>query len=172
MKILKSFLFLTVILLLSSCDNFEEINTDPARSSNTLPEYLLGNAEKAAVDIIYNHYYNGRMGMQMAQYWMGTQKTTDGRFLFTDDGLWSKLYAGPLADLQEIANYYDENPNATSPEMLAVSEILKSWIFHILTDVYVDVPYSQALQGGEITQPTFDTGESIYAGLLSNLKLG
>ncbi|GAA5225298.1 SusD/RagB family nutrient-binding outer membrane lipoprotein [Membranihabitans marinus] len=169
MKFLKSFLWLIVICVFISCDQFEEINEDPARSSETLPEYLLGNAEKSALDIIYNNYYNGRQGMQLAQYWMGTDKTSDGRFLFTDDGLWSKLYSGPLADLQEIEHYYDRHPDEVSPHTLAAAEIFKSWIFHILTDVYVDVPYSQALQGGTITQPVFDTGEDIYIDILANL---
>ena len=54
--------------------------------------------------------------------------------------------------------------------MLAAVEVFKIWIFHVLTDVYVDVPYSQALKGGSITQPTFDTGESIYAAMLASLK--
>lgn len=169
MKFLKSFLWLIVICIFNSCDQFEEINVDPARSSETLPEYLLGNAEKSALDIIYNNYYNGRQGMQLSQYWMGTDKTSDGRFLFTDDGLWSRLYSGPLADLQEIENYYDRHPDEVSPHTLAAAEIFKSWIFHILTDVYVDVPYSQALQGGTITQPVFDSGEDIYIDILANL---
>ncbi|WP_236979108.1 SusD/RagB family nutrient-binding outer membrane lipoprotein [Membranihabitans maritimus] len=161
---------IVLIFIQFSCSNFEEINTDPARASETLPEYLLANAEKSATDLIYHQYYNARQGMQLAQYWMGTDKTSDGRYLFTDDGIWSSLYSGPLADLREIHNYYDDNPEVEGEATKAAAEILEAWIFHILSDLYVDVPYSQSLMGEEYIQPQFDTGESIYTSILNSLS--
>lgn len=159
-----------LFVMISACDNFETVNTDPSKSSETQPEFLLANAQKRASDLIYANYYNGRIGMQMSQYWMGTDKTSEGRFLFTDEGLWSGLYAGPLMDLQEIQNYYKRHPQEVSNAILAVSEVMKSWIFHTLTDLYTDIPYSQALQGDEIPRPVFDSGKDIYSGILNNLK--
>lgn len=170
MNTIKKYLIALTLIALVSCSNFEEVNTDPARSSETQPEFLLGNAEKRANDLLYDTYYNGRIGMELAQYWTGTDKTSDSRFLFTSDALWNSLYSGPLMDLQEIKNYYNRHPDETNANMLAVSEILKSWIFHILTDVYQDIPYSQALQGESIPQPTFDKGETVYTGLITTLN--
>lgn len=158
------------VWLFSGCSDFEKINTDPSKSSETQPEFLLGNAQKRATDLLYGTYYNGRIGMELSQYWMGTDKTTDGRFLFTDEGLWGGLYAGPLMDLEEIRNYYDRHPGEISDNMLAVSEVMKSWIFHILTDVYGDIPYSKALQGDLTPRPEFDEGKEVYTALLANLK--
>ncbi|RAK02712.1 SusD-like starch-binding protein associating with outer membrane [Larkinella arboricola] len=159
-----------LFLTLTGCNNFEEMNTDPARSSETQPEFLLASAEKRASDLMYDSYFNGRIGMELSQYWMGTDKTSDGRFLFTNEGLWSGLYAGPLMDLQEIQNYYDQHPQESNPHTLAVAEVLKAWLFHVLTDVYIDIPYSQALKGDDIPQPAFDKGKDVYAGLLASLK--
>jgi hypothetical protein len=51
-----------------------------------------------------------------------------------------------------------------------VAEILKAWIFHVLTDVYIDIPYTQALQGEDIPQPVFDQGKDVYMALLGSLK--
>ncbi|ACT91610.1 SusD/RagB family nutrient-binding outer membrane lipoprotein [Dyadobacter fermentans] len=166
----KIWLLAAVLLTFTGCDNFESLNTDPARSSETQPEFLLSNAEKRASDLMYDSYFNGRIGMELSQYWMGTDKTSDGRFLFTNDGLWAGLYAGPLMDLKEIGNYYDRHPAERSAHTLAVAEILKAWIFHVLTDVYTDIPYSQALQGEDIPQPVFDQGREVYAALLGSLK--
>ncbi|MCF0069114.1 SusD/RagB family nutrient-binding outer membrane lipoprotein [Dyadobacter sp. CY261] len=166
----KILLLLTFLVAFTACDNFDSLNTDPARSSETQPEFLLSNAEKRACDLMYDTYFNGRIGMELSQYWMGTDKTSDGRFLFTNDGLWAGLYAGPLMDLKEISNYYDRHPAEKSEYTLAVAEILKAWIFHVLTDVYVDVPYTQALQGEDIPQPVFDQGKDVYAALLASLK--
>ena len=136
-KNISAILVMVAAVALGGCDKFEEINTDPARSSNTLPEYLLGNAQKAASDLVYANYYNARIGMELAQYWTGTDKTSEARYLFSNDAFWDGLYAGPLADLREIQNYYDDNPGETSEHMLAVAEVMKAWLFHILTDVCV-----------------------------------
>lgn len=170
MKVKNKFWIAALFVLLTGCNNFEELNTDPARSSETQPEFLLANAEKRASDLLYDSYFNGRIGMELSQYWMGTDKTSDGRFLFTNDGLWAGIYAGPLMDLQEIQHYYDRHPAENNPHTLAVAEILKAWLFHILTDVYVDIPYAQALRGDAIPQPVFDKGKDVYAGLLASLK--
>jgi hypothetical protein len=167
----KIFCLIMILVGFTGCDNFESLNTDPARSSETQPEFLLSNAEKRACDLMYDSYFNGRIGMELSQYWMGTDKTSDGRFLFTNDGLWAGLYSGPLMDLKEISNYYDRHPEEKNPHTLAVAEILKAWIFHVLTDVYVDIPYTQALQGEEIPQPVFDEGKDVYTALLASLKM-
>lgn len=167
--IMKNIILYIFLAVFFSCNNFEEINTDPARASETLPEYLLSNAQKSAVDVVYHHYYNARQGMALAQYWTGTDKTGESRYLYTDDGLWGNLYARSLADLQQILLYYENNPDSESAHTVAVVEILKAWIFHILTDVYVDIPYSQALNGNEFVQPVFDSGQDVYASLLTSL---
>ena len=170
MKFNTILLLAALLVAFSGCQNFEELNTDPARSSETQPEFLLANAEKRASDLLYDTYFNGRIGMELSQYWMGTDKTSDGRFLFTNDGLWNGLYVGPLMDLQEIQNYYTRHPEESNPHTLAVAEILKAWLFQVLTDVYVDIPYSQALKGDDIPQPVYDKGKDVYASLLASLK--
>jgi hypothetical protein len=170
MKFKHIFLLTLCMVAWNGCSNFEALNTDPARSSETQPEFLLANAQKRASDLMYDTYFNGRIGMELSQYWMGTDKTSDGRFLFTNDGLWAGLYSGPLMDLQEIRNYYGRHPAESTPHVIAVSEIMKAWIFHVLTDVYGDIPYTQALKGDLTPQPSFDKGKDVYTALLASLK--
>lgn len=159
-----------VLILVSGCRKFDQLNTDPAKPEEASPQYLLSGAEKRASDLMYNGYYNGRIGMHFAQYWTGTDKTAESRNQVTDEGLWAGLYTGPLMDLQEISKYYDRHPGERNPHMLAVAEILKSWIFHVLTDIYVDIPYSQALKGDANPQPAFDKAPDIYSSMLASLK--
>ncbi len=159
-----------VLAVFVGCRKFDDINTDPARPAETEPRYLLASAEKRAVDLMYHGYYNGRIGMHYAQYWTGTDKTGESRNLLSDDGLWAALYAGPLMDLQEITNYYNRHPEQRNKQEEAVAGILKAWIFHVLTDVYTDIPYSQALQADTYPQPVFDHAEDVYRDLLSSLK--
>jgi len=168
---LNTFLLIILILAIATgCKKFDTLNTDPARPEETTPQYLLSNAEKRAADLMYAPYYNCRIGMHFAQYWTGTDKTAESRYLLSDDGLWSALYTGPLMDLQEIANYYNRHPEERNAHMLAVTEILKAWIFHVLTDVYTNIPYKQALDVNNYPRPEFDKGADIYMSILNSLK--
>ncbi len=164
-------LLLSTLLVFTGCKKFDELNTDPAKPGETRPEFLLSNAEKRAADLMYDGYYNGRIGMHFAQYWTGTDKTDESRNQITNDALWNALYTGPLMDLQEINNYYARNPQDVNPNMVAAAEIMKVWIYHVLTDLYVDVPYSQALNVDAYPQPVFDRAQNIYAALLASLKI-
>lgn len=52
-----------------------------------------------------------------------------------------------------------------------VGHIMKAFIFGIITDLWGDAPYKEALKGSEdITQPEFDSQEEIYYGVLSDLE--
>ncbi len=121
-------LLLSTLLVFTGCKKFDELNTDPAKPGETRPEFLLSNAEKRAADLMYDGYYNGRIGMHFAQYWTGTDKTDESRNQITNDALWNALYTGPLMDLQEINNYYARNPQDVNPNMVAAAEIMKVWI--------------------------------------------
>lgn len=83
------------------------------------------------------------------------------------EGYWTTYFAGNLKDIQTVINkgVADGRPNHQ-----AVGLIWKAWLFHIVTDLWGDVPYSEALQGEDgITTPTYDTQQSIYASMLSDL---
>lgn len=166
-KILIALVSLSV--LAGSCKKFDEINTDPAAPQEANPAYLLTSAMQKASNALYDGNYNGKLGMQYAQYWTQASPTTEARFQVNVDGLWPILYSGALMDLQEITNYYDRTPSERNGSMIAASRILKDWIFHNLTDMYVDIPYSEALQLIQFPKPRFDRAQDVYASLLDDL---
>ena len=52
----------------------------------------------------------------------------------------------------------------------AVQQILQCLMFGYLTDIFGDIPYSEALKGREgLILPKFDTQEDIYSGLMGTL---
>lgn len=51
----------------------------------------------------------------------------------------------------------------------AISRIMKSHNFQILTDVYGNIPYSQALQGNDLRNPKYDKGVDIYKDIFRQL---
>jgi hypothetical protein len=69
-----------------------------------------------------------------------------------------------IEDIYTIADSLGEN------NYKGIALIYKSWAYSILTDLYGDVPYSQAtLAESGIVQPGFDRQKDIYVQLLKNL---
>src|SRR5690606_9608873 len=49
--------------------------------------------------------------------------------------------------------------------------VMKAWFVSNLTDMYGDIPYTEAFRGHEgLIYPKFDTQESIYESILADLK--
>lgn len=161
-------------LVMAGCKKLEDINHDPTRPTTTEPQYLLTGAEKAAMDILYGGPQNGRTAMAYAQYWTGNDKANDARFLL-DEGInapiWNNLYSISLHNLNEIIRQNKETPLPVSTNQIAIAQILKAWIYQILTDAYGNIPYSEALQDVKNIRPKYDDAKTIYNSLLDTLAV-
>ncbi|MEO6527707.1 MAG: SusD/RagB family nutrient-binding outer membrane lipoprotein [Gemmatimonadaceae bacterium] len=78
-------------------------------------------------------------------------------------------YANELEDLEKVAllGLDTKSPNVTGP-----ARVMQVWGFQNMTDVYGDIPYSEALKGdiqGSPTKPKYDAQKDIYAALLKTL---
>ncbi|MBU3713452.1 MAG: SusD/RagB family nutrient-binding outer membrane lipoprotein [Ferruginibacter sp.] len=51
----------------------------------------------------------------------------------------------------------------------AIARIMKAHNFQLLTDVYGNIPYSEALKGNEVRSPKYDKGADIYKDLFREL---
>jgi hypothetical protein len=93
------------------------------------------------------------------------------RFIFNlsdSNGAWNGFY-GRLRDIMMMEQLAIELNNSNYE---AIALILKSWIFSILTDVFNDVPYTEAgmaIANDNFT-PVYDTQKTIYEGILADLK--
>src|SRR5690606_27228269 len=66
-------------------------------------------------------------------------------------------------------NYLLKSPNAY-PFHRGVALTMKAFVFGMITDLWGDAPYTDALKGDEgLFEPVFDTQETIYRGILSDL---
>ncbi|GGC37677.1 hypothetical protein GCM10011386_32220 [Parapedobacter defluvii] len=67
-------------------------------------------------------------------------------------------------------NYLLTSPNAY-PFHEGVALTMKAFIFGMITDLWGDAPYTDALKGDEgLFEPVFDTQETIYRGILADLQ--
>lgn len=78
------------------------------------------------------------------------------------DNQWNgELYGGTLINAQTLI---DLAATKNSPAYGGIAKLLKAYNFSVATDMYGDVPYSQALQGSANTHPRYDKQEDIYKG--------
>lgn len=164
---------LFIFVMMAGCKNLDEINHDPTKPTDTEPAYLLTSAQKSSMDILYSTLQNGYIGMQFAQYWTGNSRVNDAQYAIDENNntaLWNAIYNSlhSLDRIITINNQRGNNPAAKNQN--AIAGIMKVWLFQVLTDAYVNVPYSQSLKEGNNITPSYDSQESIYTSLIDTLQ--
>ncbi|OMP79509.1 SusD/RagB family nutrient-binding outer membrane lipoprotein [[Flexibacter] sp. ATCC 35208] len=166
------FLFAFVGLIMTGCKKLDSINYDPTKSTTTEPPYLLTGAEKSVMDVLYSTLQNGYIGMHYAQFWSGNTRVADSQYSLDESNnntLWTTLYAAlHNLDLIRTLNTAKGN-NPAAQNQNAIAGILKVWIMQMLTDTYVNVPYTQALNVTEYITPVYDDAKTIYSQLSDTL---
>lgn len=79
---------------------------------------------------------------------------------------WSALYSGALADFQKVITITEASG---SWNYWMAAKIMTAYCYHILTDSYGDVPFTQALDFEKYRYPEFDNSKTINSALLSIL---
>lgn len=175
-KHLSNLLFLAAMLLTSACTkDLDNINTNPNAPISANPDLLL---RKVIYDYGEQMSYEGFVaGNLLGQYFTAVDFNLFDRHSLTEPQLggnpWPVIYNN-LRDNEIILSQSRSNPSFAVYEGPAL--ILKAYMSAALTDMYGDVPYSEALQGksGNVT-PKYDRQEDIYlapGGILDNLDKG
>jgi hypothetical protein len=177
--IFKLFLILGLLLVTAACESdFEEINTDPNNPTEVPTAFLLSSAQRSIIEQAFgmNRTSNwDQIGMRYMQMWTSTLYTDDDRYAIRE-GDFTEFYKGGLTDLTEIIRLNTDEKTTTfaavsgsNQNQIAVARILKAWTFGIITDIWGDVPYSEALQALSNTTPAYDAQSVIYPDLIKEL---
>lgn len=164
---------LALLIGAGACDRgLTDININPNAPEAVPAENLLANAIVSGVGGAYgtNGVWSGLYLLNLwPQHLAQPVYNTEDRYVPRDaqvSGIWDVIYTGPLPDLQEVKRVAEETGN---PNLHAVGEILTQYLFQYLTDIYGDIPYSEALQAPAITAPKYDAQQDVYAGMLDKL---
>lgn len=168
MKKLSIILLITMTGFFSACDHFDVSNDDPdvALNIDRNPELVLTNFQRNSIRTAVSSAWSE--GNLMAQYGARVVFTEFDLFNWGDQsGLWNTFYIA-IRDARVLKDIADASD---LPSYKAVALIMESWMFQILTDMYGDIPFSEAVDAsnGNIS-PAYDTQENIYLGLLSKLE--
>ncbi len=175
MKKYTKYLFLLFALVAVGCSNFDEMNKNPyalyETNAESFVQPILYNAEKTIVSKNYD------VLSEIMQYTISNNTeataTLSYNYIINENHsrtFWN-LYA-QYGNAQYMLKIAREEEN---PAMTGVALILRSFIAQILTDIYGDVPYSQAgliaTQGNKISYTVpYDNQKDIYIDLMRSLE--
>lgn len=95
----------------------------------------------------------------------------EDRYRFPDNDLLSLWEGNYIRILKNAKIIKEKSTSVGNLNMQAIAEIMSVNAFHTLTDVYGDIPYSEALLSEEgVTNPHYDKQELIYPDLLVRLE--
>lgn len=161
-------------LLFANCTkSFEEVNTDPdalteVPVANLLANVLRNTGESFGGDIDgYGTFSGYIVKIQYLDYMSGLIPTNN-----TFGNRWAACYYNN-AQLKEVLSLTAETADANKNIRL-VARIWQNYMWSYLTDGWRNVPYSEALKGGQdegsVLKAKYDRQEDIYPAILQDLK--
>ena len=167
MKSIKLILFLAIAGMLSftSCeDYFGDINIDPDNPTKVTPNVLLPQVQvRLAYTLggdasrfvgIYTQHVDG-----IARQWAVIHPY--GVVPSDMNSMWgTNLYSGVLMDNRRLRDISVEGKYG---HYEGISKAIEAYTIMFVTDMWGDVPYSEAIQGtAETLQPVFDSQQRVY----------
>jgi hypothetical protein len=159
-------------ILASGCDadKLTEVNENPNNPTDAPSSALFTSAARNGVA----RWVDGVGGTRYAflsQHFAEVQYPESDQYrrltASSTSGMFNSSYNVELQDFELIIR---RGRTANQPGLWAPASIMKSWEFGILTDVFGDVPYSEAFRADSaVLTPKYDTQQAIYTDLFAKL---
>jgi len=181
MKIFKLIITTLAIstLLLSCTEGFEEINTDPYNPVSAPIEGIMAGVQYYQFaeprfltwrgNVIYTSQFASQFSYNYAGAWFGADAFQNNQGW--TNAVFDNSYKKVTLNTRNLLNSYTE---AGDKNGIAVTNIMMSWFFQKMTDIYGDIPYSE-LRGTNLIldnpKPIYDKQSSIYKQIMEDLKV-
>ncbi len=171
-KIVSGMLLISSVAFMTSCEkDFKDVNVNNNQPSDVPVNILLPSTSASLAYTLGGDIarYNGVLDQNVT----GAYRQFFGynQYSFTEsdfDNLWNNMYSGNMADLNRIiqkANAAEGSYNAYR----GIARITMAYSLSMMTDMFGDVPYSQAFQGNDNLTPKYDSQQELYTTTLPNL---
>lgn len=174
-KILKPIFALALTGLVVSCD-FAEKNIDPNENSTITPGSLLTYTQINTTSGGLSKNVQVGTCMMLVQQTASLQQDMPGDKYYMMDAsantYFNDLYSSVIKNWRELTILAEGNPRYDNT--LGAAKIWGAYLFQRITDLYGDVPYSEA-GTAYYTQnfyPKYDKQEDIYTGIIQEIKDG
>ncbi len=168
----KILLLFTIILGITSCSDYLDVNTDPnSPDSEDVTNDMIMPAAEMNVAASYGDFLRtlgGYFSQQFAQDFGTSNYLNYSRFNIyasTTSSTYAQLYVRALNNLQTIRDNAEDDEEWGS---YLAATVLRCFTFQVLVDCYGETPYTEALDI-ENTTPAYDDGEDVYNGILDEL---
>ena len=174
MKIKYIIAMLAVFTVVGCTENFDELEKDPVALSANPAGQLTFTQLCMSGDGYYQHRTNLIYAGGFVQHYSGSWAVTNygGKFNNSEEyavALWRNVYAHEMKSVVDILDVTGKDASAVN--MNAVAKVMRVMIAQRLTDIYGDVPYSEAglaFSKGIVT-PKYDKQQDIYASFFKEL---
>lgn len=157
----------------SACDNsnITSMNVDPNNPLDVPATSLFTRAVNVSTQRFLGSGLDLRGTEFMAQHLAEVQYPDEDRFTRLTGGSTTGYFdAAYYTELEDLHKVIVKGMEANAPGTWAPAMVQQAWIFENLTDIWGDIPYTEALAGdsGSIT-PAYDTQQAIYTSLFRRL---
>ncbi len=159
-----------VFAIVTSCKDLNELNINPngVDPANADLNFLLPTIETNIGQTVFNigfGQFSGVMQHTQQTGWQGGYNNYDWN---NDSHSWGGYYN----ILMNNDEYFKKAVNQKFEFHEGVARVLRAYLFGLITDLWGDAPYSQALKaelGPDYFKPKFDDQKNIYLGILADL---
>ena len=183
MKFLNKIFLLAIVFMLplTGCDNDKlvELNENPNAAEQLDWKFLF---TTAVVQTAENRYVNGRAHLGIASHIIQHMATLEGgeramgdKYLQNEDSKnafqWTYTRSALKTTAEIIKQTGAEGSNPTWTNLHHMTQVLRIIPMHIMTDLYGNIPYTEANKGTEgVFFPVYDNQEFIYKDMLAKLE--
>ncbi|WP_343522645.1 SusD/RagB family nutrient-binding outer membrane lipoprotein [Pedobacter sp.] len=170
MKIIYYLIITVMLLSFTGCKKFLDINQDPNNPTTVQESLILSPIElytttqiAAGYPSVTTAYWTQQLALNQESPNIDTYRITP-----TDvNNTWSfDLYPAIFYNLRKLISNADQKGNTAYS---GVGKVLLAYNLAVCTDLWGDIPYSQAFQALNGTKPIYDSQESIYKVIQSTL---
>lgn len=164
MKITRTLAFIgCAVLLTTGCKKFLDINDDPNNPLAVKESLMLSPVEIATASLV-----TGGTGTNVTAYWMqqlslNQQAPNLESYYITNvdvNNTWSySLYTTVFQNLQVMINQATAEKRY---QYVAIGKTLFAYNLAITTDLWNNIPYSEAFRMPQVTKPKYDSQEAVY----------
>ena len=160
---------LTLLFQMTSCQKLTELNVNPNSPVNISSNYIL---TYVLVETAKTYAALGDVGSDVSGAMQYNQVGTNQGAGEINQMQWTpSSWSAEYDALRNIQIIHDNSITSGNKLFEAISLILKSFNFGMITDLFGDAPYSQSLMASSGTYfPVYDDQKTIYKGILADLK--
>ncbi|MFO7850914.1 MAG: SusD/RagB family nutrient-binding outer membrane lipoprotein [Bacteroidota bacterium] len=167
---LTSVLIFILILSFGCTEGWVKMNEDPNNAIDVPAANILTYVERASSETLWDVWWTGNNTSSYANHISKIQYIDENRY-YEREGIiarWGTLMSYQTDLKKIIAKAQDpEDPNA---KMEGVAKVLSAFLYHIMTDTYKAIPFTEGAQGEiGVLAPGYDDQPTVYAGILDML---